>query len=94
MAEINFVKEYRNADIYEIGQYGIRIPHKVQYSSRTSNNEVFSPEDEDMLSHKTITITNKVTGDYSTKRCYQHEDSLLEDLQMDHNGARSQFNWR
>jgi len=94
MAEMNYVKEYRNADFYEIGEYEIRIPHKVQYSFRTSNNEVFSPEDQDMLSHKTITIKNKVSGDSSTKRCYQYEEPLLEELQMDYNQGRSQFNWR
>lgn len=70
MAEIKYEKEYRNTDIYEIGKHKIRIHHKVQYSFRTSSNEVFSPEDQDMLSHKTITIKNKVSGDSSTKRCY------------------------
>lgn len=54
--EIRIIKEFRNADIYEIGDHEIRIPHKVQYSFRTENNETFSPEEENMLTHKTITI--------------------------------------
>lgn len=94
MAEIKFVKESRNADIYELGDYMVRIPHKVEYSLRTSHNEIFSPEEEDMLSHKTITIKNKISGVASTKRCYQYEDTLIAELQADYNSNRSQFNWR
>lgn len=94
MAEIKFVKESRNADIYEIDYYEVRIPHKVKYSFRTPNNEDYSPEDGDMLSHKTITIKNKLTEANSTKRCYQYEDSLLEDLQKDYNESQSQFKWK
>ncbi|SFB19724.1 MULTISPECIES: hypothetical protein [unclassified Bacillus (in: firmicutes)] len=94
MAQINFVKEFRNADIYEILSHEIRIPHKVQYSFRTTNNKDYSPEDGDMLSHKTITIKNKISGATSTKRCYQYEDTLLEELQRDYNGSKSQFIWK
>lgn len=94
MAEIKFVNESRNTDIYEIDYYEVRIPHKVQYSFRTTNNEDYSPEDGDMLSHKTITIKHKLTGATSTKRCYQYEDTLLDEIQSDYNKSKSQFKWK
>lgn len=94
MSEINYIKEFINTDIYEIGNYTVRIPHKAEFSVRTSANEPFSPEDGDMLSHKTITIKNNISGASSTKRCYQYENALLEELQNDYNGPRIQFKWK
>jgi hypothetical protein len=94
MAEIKYIKEYRSSDVYEVGDYEIRVPKKVKYSSRTEKNEVFSEDEGDMLSNKTITIKNKKIGESSTRKCYQSDDSLLEELENDYNGPRSQFNWK
>lgn len=94
MSKIVFIKESRNADFHDLGNYTIRIPHKVEYSFRRTNNEIYSPEEGDMLSHKTVKITNKVSGAPSTKRCYQYEDTLLQELENDYNGSQTQFNWR
>ncbi len=94
MAKIVFVKSSRGADIFEIGNYEVRIPEKVQYSFRTEQNEPYSEEEGDMLSHKTITIKNKVTGEKSTKRCYQSDDILVEELEADFNSSQKQFSWK
>jgi hypothetical protein len=94
MDEIVFLKDSRGSDIYELGDYEIRIPEKVQYSFRTERNEPYSEEGGDMISHKTITIKNKQTGAKSTKRCYQSDDVLVEELEADFNSSKKQFDWK
>ncbi|WP_033827183.1 hypothetical protein [Bacillus andreraoultii] len=93
MAKIVYVKSSRGSDIYEIGDYEIRIPEKVQYSFRTNQNEPYTEEEGVMLSHKTITIKNKLTEAKTTKRCYQSDDILVEELEADFNTNQKQFKW-